>query len=75
MCFIKEQTLTFNRTFYMTALCNMAQPDILICFYLFIYLFIDDEEGNGLAVGCTACKGYFVDSLGLISRKKAFKLF
>lgn len=54
MCFIKEQTLTFNRMFSMTTLCNVAQPDILIFFYLLIYLFIDEEEGNGLAVGCTA---------------------
>lgn len=69
MCFIKEQTLTYNPTFYMTALCNVAHPDILIFFYLFIYLFIDDEEGNGLAVGCTACRRYFVDSLGLFDDK------
>lgn len=64
MCFIKEQTLTFNRTFSMTTLCNVAHPDILIFFYLFIYLFIDEEEGNGLAVGCTAFKRYFLASLG-----------
>lgn len=56
MCFIKEQTLTFNRTFSMTTLCKVALPDILIFFYLFIYLFIDEEEGNALAVGYTAFK-------------------
>ena len=54
MCFIKEQTLTFNRTFSMTTLCNVAHRDILIFFYIFICLFIDEEEGNGLAEGYTA---------------------
>lgn len=38
----------------MTTLCKVALPDILIFFYLFIYLFIDEEEGNGLAVGYAA---------------------
>lgn len=56
MCFIKEQTLTFNWTFSMTTLRNVSHPDIFIFFYLFIYLFIDEEAGNGLAVGCTAFK-------------------
>lgn len=65
MCFIKEQTLTFNRTFSMTALCNVAHTDILIFFYSLIYLFIDEEDGNCLAVGCTAFKLYFMDSLCL----------
>lgn len=59
MCFIKEQTLTFNWTFSITALCNVAIPDILLLFYLFICLFIDEEAGNVLAVGCTAFKKTF----------------
>ena len=49
----------------MTALCNVAHPDILIFFYLCIYLFIDEEDGNGLAVGCTAFKRHLVDSLSV----------
>lgn len=59
MCFIKEQTLTFKRMFSMTTLCNVAQTDILIFCYLFIWLFIDEEEGNALAVGCAAFKRRF----------------
>lgn len=49
----------------MTTLCNVAHPDVLIFFYLFIYLFIDEEDGNGLAVGCAAFIRYSVDSLSL----------
>lgn len=49
----------------MTPLCNVAHPDILIFLYLCIYLFIDEEDGNGLAVGCTAFERHFVDSSSL----------
>lgn len=66
MCFIKEKkTLTFNRTFSMTPLGNVAHPDILILFYLCIFLFIDEEDGSGLAVGCAAFERHFVSSSSL----------
>lgn len=53
----------------MTTLCNVAHPDILIFFYLCIYLFIDEGDGNGLAVGCAALKDISVDSSSLFHCK------
>lgn len=46
----------------------------LIFFYLFIYLFIDEEDGNGLAVGCTAFKRHFADSLSLFEGESCHSL-
>lgn len=59
----------------MTTLCNVAHPDVLIFFYLFIYLFIDEEAGNGLAVGCTAFKRHFVDYSGAFHYEYCHFLF
>lgn len=49
----------------MTTLCNVHHPDLLIFFYLFICLFIDEEDGNALAVGCTAFNRCVVDTESL----------
>lgn len=46
----------------MTTLCNVARADILIFFYLCMSLFIDEGDGNGLAVGCAAFERHCVDS-------------
>lgn len=49
----------------MSPLCNVAHPDILIFLYLCIFLFIDEEDGSGLAVGCAAFERRFVSSSSL----------
>lgn len=47
----------------MSALCEVATSrPINTLFYLCICLFIDEEDGNALAVGCAALERRFVDS-------------
>lgn len=76
MCFIKEQILTFNQAFSMTIciICIILHHSDILLFHIFIYLFIDEEEGNGLALGCTAfTKICFCGVFSLIRQKNKIK--
>lgn len=56
-------------------MCYVALPDILLLFYLYIYLLIDEEAGHGLSVGCTAFKRHIAEYLALFDYKYCHFVF